>query len=124
MVKATAVPTARIAALFRATPAMQVRRILTLFAPHTLQFLQHCATQSKTLGTNRDGTDRASDDGRMRRVETVTRRVSYADLQRMPEDRNRYELYDGELYVVPSPLPIHRVVAQRLWLALHDHRQE
>lgn len=57
----------------------------------------------------------------MRRVETVKRRASYADLQRMPEDGNRYELYDGELYAVPPPLPIHQVVAQRLWLALNNH---
>ena len=41
----------------------------------------------------------------MRRVEAVKRPVSYADLQRMPDDGNRYELYDGELCVVPSPLP-------------------
>ncbi len=51
----------------------------------------------------------------MRRVDTVRPRVSYADLQRMPEDGNRYELYDGELHVVPSPLPIHQVVALRLY---------
>ena len=55
----------------------------------------------------------------MRRVETVKGRVSYADLQRMPEDGHRYELYDGELSVVPSPLPIHQVVVQRLFLALN-----
>lgn len=51
----------------------------------------------------------------MRRVETVRPRVSYADLQRMPEDGHRYELYDGALYVVPSPLPIHQVVVLRLY---------
>jgi Uma2 family endonuclease len=56
----------------------------------------------------------------MRRVETVKPRVSYSDLQRMPEDGHRYELYDGELCVVPSPLPIHQIVAQRLFLVLHD----
>lgn len=66
------------------------------------------------------GTVYAFDDARMRRVETVKPRVSYSDLERMPEDGNRYELYDGELYVVPSPLPIHQIVAQRLFLALHD----
>ena len=48
------------------------------------------------------GTAHAFDDAEMRRVDTVRQRVSYADLQRMPEDGNRYELYDGELYVVPS----------------------
>jgi Uma2 family endonuclease len=56
----------------------------------------------------------------MRRVETVKPRVSYSDLERMPEDGNRYELYDGELYVVPAPLPIHQIVSKRLFLALHD----
>ncbi len=56
----------------------------------------------------------------MRRVEAVRPRVSFADLQRMPDDGNRYELYDGELCVVPSPLPGHQVVAQRLFLALHE----
>ncbi len=56
----------------------------------------------------------------MRRVEGVTPRVSFADLQRMPEDGNRYELYDGEPRVVPSPLPIHQVVAQRLFLAVNE----
>lgn len=56
----------------------------------------------------------------MRRVESVKPRVSYADLQRMPEDGNRYELYDGELYVVPSPLPRHQIVSRRLFIALFD----
>ncbi|MGH9346058.1 MAG: Uma2 family endonuclease [Vicinamibacterales bacterium] len=50
----------------------------------------------------------------MRRVEGVTRRVSFADLQRMPDDGNRYELFDGELRVVPSPVPIHQRLVRRL----------
>ncbi len=56
----------------------------------------------------------------MRRVDTVRPRVSYADLQRIPEDGNRYELYDGELYVVPSPLPRHQRISKRLFLALFE----
>jgi hypothetical protein len=37
--------------------------------------------------------------------------VSYADLERMPEDGRRYELYDGEVFVVPpAPLPRHQVI--------------
>lgn len=51
----------------------------------------------------------------MRLVEAVKPRVSFTDLQRMPEDGNRYELYDGELRVVPSPLPIHEIVKRRLF---------
>jgi Uma2 family endonuclease len=61
---------------------------------------------------------RIDDDAKMRRVETVKPRVSFADLQRMPDDGNRYELYDGELHVVPAPMPRHQRVARRLfeWL--------
>jgi Uma2 family endonuclease len=43
-------------------------------------------------------------------VERVRPRVSYADLERAPEDGRRYELYDGEVYVVPAPIPRHQVV--------------
>jgi len=44
--------------------------------------------------------------------------VSYADLERAPEDGRRYELYDGEVYVVPAPIPRHQRVQIRLveWL--------
>ncbi|MGB7220685.1 MAG: Uma2 family endonuclease [Vicinamibacterales bacterium] len=50
-------------------------------------------------------------------------RVSYADLERWPEDGRRYELYDGEVYVVPSPLPLHQVVSARLYDVLRDYVQ-
>jgi Uma2 family endonuclease len=51
-------------------------------------------------------------------VETVRPRVSYADLERAPEDGRRYELYDGDVYVVPAPVPRHQRVQTRLieWL--------
>lgn len=45
-------------------------------------------------------------------------RVGYTDLQQMPEDGRRYELYDGEVTVVPSPLPIHQIVADNLIVLL------
>jgi Uma2 family endonuclease len=57
----------------------------------------------------------------MRRVDATKRRVSFADLQRMPDDGNRYELYDGELRVVPSPFPIHQRVVRRLVEMLSDY---
>ena len=56
----------------------------------------------------------------MRRVDAVKPPVSFADLQRMPDDGNRYELYDGELWVVPSPLPRHQIVSKRMFVALFD----
>jgi Uma2 family endonuclease len=51
-------------------------------------------------------------------VERVQPRVSYADLERAPEDGRRYELYDGEVFVVPAPIPRHQLVQMRLaeWL--------
>jgi Uma2 family endonuclease len=57
----------------------------------------------------------------MRVVEAVKRRVSFAELQRMPDDGNRYELYDGELRVVPSPMPRHQIVSMRLTEGLIDY---
>ena len=51
-------------------------------------------------------------------VERVQPRVSYADLERTPEDGRRYELYDGEVYVVPAPIPLHQVVQYTLAEAL------
>ena len=54
-------------------------------------------------------------------MELQRRRVSYDDLAQMPEDGRRYELYDGEISVVPSPILLHQVVAMRLWRILDDH---
>jgi Uma2 family endonuclease len=49
------------------------------------------------------------------------RRVSYADLEQWPDDGRRYELYDGEVYVVPSPLPLHQIASGRLHLFLEEY---
>ncbi len=54
-------------------------------------------------------------------MELQKRRVSYDDLAQMPEDGRRYELYDGEVFVVPSPILLHQVVAMRLWRVLDDY---
>jgi Uma2 family endonuclease len=58
------------------------------------------------------------DDARMAGVKAAQPRVSYADLERWPEDGRRYELYDGEVFEIPSPIPLHQVVSGRLFLAL------
>jgi Uma2 family endonuclease len=57
----------------------------------------------------------------MAAVKAAHPRLSYADLERWPEDGRRYELYDGEVYVVPSPLPLHQIVSARLHLALTEY---
>ena len=58
-------------------------------------------------------------------VSVVRPRVSYADLQQAPEDGRRYELYDGEVFVVPSPMPRHQLAVQNLEVRLlsyqHSH---
>ena len=36
---------------------------------------------------------------------TTASKVSYADLAQWPDDGRRYELYDGEVVVVPAPVP-------------------
>ena len=38
-------------------------------------------------------------------------RVTFAELQEWPDDGRRYELYDGEVIVVPGPIPRHQRVA-------------
>ena len=35
-------------------------------------------------------------------VKAAVPRVSYADMERWPEDGRRYELYDGEVFEIPS----------------------
>ena len=56
-------------------------------------------------------------------VRLVRPRVSYADLQRTPEDGRRYELYDGEAFVVPSPIPLHQLVAHRFANLLQAYQE-
>ena len=51
-------------------------------------------------------------------------RVRFADLEKWPADGRRYELYDGEVYEVPSPLPLHQIVSAKLYLALADYVRE
>jgi Uma2 family endonuclease len=57
----------------------------------------------------------------MARVKSVQPRISYADLERWPEDGRRYELYDGEVFVVPAPIPRHQIAQQRTIAALEAH---
>lgn len=54
-------------------------------------------------------------------MRAVHPRVSFAELERWPEDGRRYELYDGEVYEVPSPILLHQIVASRLHVILNDY---
>ena len=44
-----------------------------------------------------------------------------ADLDRLPDDGNRYELIDGELFVTPAPSPRHEGLAMRLRMILEPY---
>ncbi len=50
--------------------------------------------------------------------------LTYDDLVQMPEDRNRYELYEGELEVTAAPIPRHQVVVLNLASTLLIHARE
>lgn len=41
-------------------------------------------------------------------------KLDYDDYARIPPDRNRYEILEGELYVTPAPSPLHQRVSKRL----------
>ena len=57
-------------------------------------------------------------------VRAANPRVSFADLERWTDDGRRYELYDGEVFVIPSPILLHQIVSGRLHLALNDYVNE
>ncbi|MBI3491252.1 MAG: Uma2 family endonuclease [Acidobacteria bacterium] len=44
-------------------------------------------------------------------MKAIDSRVTFAELQQWPDDGRRYELYDGEVIVVPTPFPRHQRVA-------------
>jgi Uma2 family endonuclease len=48
---------------------------------------------------------------------------SIEDLERFPDDGNRYELLDGVLLVTPAPLPPHEIVISRIQAALMAYAQ-
>ncbi len=49
-------------------------------------------------------------------------RFTYQDYLQLPEDR-RYEIVDGDLYMVPAPIPYHQKVSRNLEFRLHQHVQ-
>jgi Uma2 family endonuclease len=47
-----------------------------------------------------------------------------ADLDRMPDDGNRYEIIEGELFVSPAPGLPHQIVSGNLFYALRKYLDE
>jgi len=54
-------------------------------------------------------------------MKAVDPRVTFAELQQWPDDGRRYELYDGEVIVVPSPFPRHQRVASNIEEILREY---
>ena len=54
-------------------------------------------------------------------MKAVDPRVTHAELEQWPDDGRRYELYGGEVIVVPTPLPIHQLVVFRLSEVLGEY---
>ena len=52
---------------------------------------------------------------------TKTRRWTSADLVDLPDDGNRYEVLDGELFVTPQAVPYHEFVAFELARKIADY---
>ncbi|HUF49794.1 MAG TPA: Uma2 family endonuclease [Longimicrobiales bacterium] len=51
----------------------------------------------------------------------AARQWTYADYARLPDDGNRYEVIDGEVYVTPAPGTRHQRVAVRLFMQLYEY---
>lgn len=58
-------------------------------------------------------------------MRAVDPRVSFAELQQWPDTgrHERYELYDGEVIVVPAPFPRHQRVARHLGDVLMEYER-
>lgn len=46
--------------------------------------------------------------------------ITWQDVRQLPDDGNRYEAIEGELYVTPAPSLRHQAISLRLTLALHE----
>lgn len=51
----------------------------------------------------------------------LNRKLEYSDLQISPDDGRRYELVQGDLFLAPSPSPMHQRVSRRLQLQLEAY---
>jgi len=59
----------------------------------------------------------------MPQVARIARRgtLTWRDLWHTPDDGNRYEIINGEVYVSPAPYVSHQEILRNLFVILHDH---
>lgn len=60
----------------------------------------------------------------MASMQDVQPRVGYADLENMPDDGRRYEIYEGELVLVPSPRLGHQIAVGEVFSVLRDYARD
>jgi len=60
----------------------------------------------------------------MRSMTAIDQRVTYAEMLEWPDDGRRYELYDGEVIVVPAPVLRHQRVAFHVMDVLRKYDRE
>lgn len=56
-------------------------------------------------------------------VNTAPQQATYSDIVSWPDDGRRYELYDGEVYVAPAPMPRHQIALIELQQCLYRYAQ-
>ena len=54
-------------------------------------------------------------------MRAVQPRLTYPELRMIPDDANRYELIDGEVFVTPSPSEKHQRILINLGSSMHVH---
>ena len=54
----------------------------------------------------------------------LKRRLDYTDYVAAPDDGNCYQIVNGDLFVTPSPSPLHQRISRRLQRHLEDHVEE
>jgi Uma2 family endonuclease len=56
-------------------------------------------------------------------VERVRHKVTFTEMQQWPDDGRRYELYDGEVWEMPSPALRHQIAARHTTRLLEDYAE-
>jgi Uma2 family endonuclease len=59
---------------------------------------------------------------RLKVIENI--KLTYEDYLLLPDDRNRYEILDGELNVIPAPTTKHQSVSGNLFVLLYQYVRE
>jgi Uma2 family endonuclease len=56
-------------------------------------------------------------------VNASPQQATYSHLVSWPDDGRRYELYDGEVYVVPAPMPRHQIALIEIHQCVYRYAQ-